>query len=76
MEYKRAGINQEINLAKARIFWKLVVGGFGAGFVQGTIGVGAGTFLMMILLEMPIDSRSAAATSGFQILFIGSGALA
>jgi uncharacterized membrane protein YfcA len=69
LKYNRAGINQEIDLGKARNFWKLFVGGFGAGFVQGTIGVGAGTFLMMVLLEMPIDSRSAAATS-----VIGSGA--
>jgi uncharacterized membrane protein YfcA len=58
-----------------RYFWKLVLGGFSAGFIQGTLGVGAGTLLMSVLLGFPLNAMSAAATSGYQILFIGSGAL-
>lgn len=53
----------------------MAMGGFGAGFVQGTLGVGAGTFLMTVMLSSPIHAQAAAATSGFQILFTGSAAL-
>jgi uncharacterized membrane protein YfcA len=65
----------EIKIGETKTFWKLALGGFSAGFIQGTLGMGAGTFLMVVLLGTDINSMSAAATSGYQILFIGSGAL-
>lgn len=43
--------------------------------MQGTLGVGAGTFLMLVMLASPINPRVAAATSGYQLLFSGSAAL-
>lgn len=58
-----------------KTFWKLVVGALGAGFVQGTLGVGAGTFLMAVLFTTALNPRAASATSGYQILFTGSAAL-
>jgi uncharacterized membrane protein YfcA len=62
-------------LSDVKSFKKIIFGAFAAGFIQGTIGVGAGTFLMLVLLGFPIDPRAAAATTGYQILFTGSGAL-
>lgn len=43
--------------------------------MQGTLGLGAGTFLMAVMLSLNINLRVAAATSGFQTLFTGSAAL-
>jgi uncharacterized membrane protein YfcA len=51
------------------------LGGFGAGFTQGVLGVGSGTVVMAALLSFPINPRSASATSGYQILFIGFASL-
>lgn len=65
----------EIDLGDGKTYWKLVIGALGAGFVQGTLGVGAGTFLMAVLLASPLHPRVAAATSGYQLLFTGSAAL-
>ncbi len=64
-----------MDLSDQKLFWKLVLGAFGAGFVQGTLGVGSGTFLMTVLLAMKLNPRVAAATCGYEILFTGSSAL-
>ncbi len=74
-QYKKVKFNVEIDLEDRKTFWRLVLGALGAGLVQGTLGVGAGTFLMAVLLASPLHPRVAAATSGYQLLFTGSAAL-
>lgn len=46
-----------------------------SGFVQGTLGMGGGTFTMMVLLSFHLESTAASATSGYQILFTGLASL-
>lgn len=74
-QYKQVNFKVEIDLGDSKTFRNLVLGALGAGFVQGTLGVGAGTFLMAVLLASPLNPRVAAATSGYQLLFTGSAAL-
>ena len=50
----------------------IIFGGLLAGFVQGILGVGSGTVVMLVLLTYNFDARVASATSGFQIFFIGA----
>jgi uncharacterized membrane protein YfcA len=69
-------LQQDIYLDKKKEFYTVAVGGFFAGFIQGTLGLGAGTCTMMVLLSFGIDSTVASATSGYQILFTGSASLA
>ena len=52
-----------------------MAGGFFAGLIQGVLGVGSGTCIMATLLHLSINSTSASATSGYQILFIGLASL-
>ncbi len=49
--------------------------GFLAGFVQGILGVGSGSTMMSFLLTTSINTTSASATTGYQVLFIGMAAL-
>lgn len=73
--YERLNIEQEIHLNKDKEFKLIVLGGFLAGIVQGILGVGSGSCIMAVLLMTPINTTSASATSGYQILFIGLAAL-
>ena len=50
----------------------ICLGGFGAGFIQGILGVGSGTFTMAVLLGIDLNPIVARATSSYQIFFIGS----
>jgi uncharacterized membrane protein YfcA len=54
---------------------KISAGAFAAGAIQGLLGMGCGTCIMMVLLSFPIASTSASATSGYQILFTGAASL-
>lgn len=45
--------------------------GFFAGLIQGILGVGSGTFIMGAFMVLDFDPRVAAATSSYQILFVG-----
>ncbi len=74
-QYQLIKFPTEVDISNQTVFFKIILGGFGAGLVQGTLGVGAGTFEMTVLLALNVDSRVAAATSGYQILFTGSAAL-
>lgn len=56
-------------------FYKVAVGSLAAGFIQGTLGLGGGTFIMMVLLAFNVDTTVASATSGYQILFTGLASL-
>lgn len=49
--------------------------GFLAGLIQGILGVGSGSTMMSFLLTTPINTTSASATTGYQVLFIGMAAL-
>lgn len=55
---------------------KVCAGGFAAGTIQGLLGMGCGTCIMMVLLSFPMVSTSASATSGYQIFFTGAASLA
>jgi uncharacterized membrane protein YfcA len=47
------------------------IAGFFAGIFQGILGVGSGTFIMGMFVTLNLHPQVAAATSGYQILFIG-----
>lgn len=53
----------------------MAIGALIAGFIQGTLGLGGGTCIMMILLSFNLDTTVASATSGYQILFTGAASL-
>ena len=53
----------------------IIFAGSIAGLTQGILGVGAGTCMMAVLLSTSINTISGTATSGYQILFIGTSAL-
>lgn len=54
-----------------RNFGLICLGGYCAGLVQGILGVGSGTFIMGTFMALNLHPKVAAATSGYQILFIG-----
>lgn len=74
-QYRRLQIDQEIYLDGQKEFFCIISGAFAAGTAQGILGMGSGTFIMMTLLSFPISSTVASATSGYQILFAGTGSL-
>lgn len=73
--YRKYNIFQEIYLDNHRNFLKISAGAFAAGSIQGLLGMGCGTCIMIVLLTFPIASNSASATSGYQILFTGAASL-
>lgn len=46
--------------------------GFLAGFVSGSLGLGAGLVMVPILLQLKVHPRVASATSGFTYFWIAS----
>jgi uncharacterized membrane protein YfcA len=46
-----------------------------AGFLQGLLALGSGTCMIATLLYLKMNPASAAATSGYQVLFIGLAAM-
>ena len=70
--YRKFGIKFDIDLCKKKVSMAIIFGGLLAGFVQGILGVGSGTVVMLVLLTYNFDARVASATSGFQIFFIGA----
>lgn len=54
-----------------RNFGLICFGGYFAGIVQGILGVGSGTFIMGVFVTLDLHPQVAAATSSYQILFIG-----
>ena len=73
--FAKHGLEQEISLDRSRDFWRVAMGALTAGLIQGMLGMGCGTCIMMVLLAYPIASTAASATSGYQILFTGSASL-
>ena len=73
--YRKYSIPQDVYLDQPRAFNTVVIGSFAAGFIQGTLGLGAGTCIMMVLLSFSIDPTVASAISGYQILFTGAASL-
>ena len=74
-KYDKYNIPQEIHLNNYQEFLKITAGAFAAGTIQGLLGMGCGTCIMIVLLSFPIASTSASATSGYQVLFTGSASL-
>ncbi len=73
--YERLHIQQEIMLNKNKNFNFILVAGLLAGCVQGILGLGSGSCMMIFLLTTSINAASASATTGYQVLFIGLAAL-
>lgn len=73
--YRRYNITQEVELDQAKQFFSVALGALIAGLVQGILGMGCGTCIMLVLLTLNMDSTAASATSGYQILFTGSASL-
>jgi uncharacterized membrane protein YfcA len=65
------GIKSNIDLGVTKNFGLICLGGYFAGLVQGILGVGSGTFIMGVFVILDLHPQVAAATSGYQILFIG-----
>lgn len=73
--FRKYKIIQDIYLDQKKEFFTVSVGAFFAGFIQGILGLGAGTCIMMVMMSFGIDTTVASATSGYQILFTGSASL-
>jgi uncharacterized membrane protein YfcA len=74
-KFREYRIEQDVHLDHRRSFYKMALGALAAGFIQGTLGLGAGTCIMMVLLSFNLDTTVASATSGYQILFTGGASL-
>lgn len=64
-----------MELDQSKEFFSVAAGALIAGLVQGILGMGCGTCIMLVLLTLQMDSTAASATSGYQILFTGSASL-
>ncbi len=73
--YRKYNITQEVELDQNKQFFMVALGALIAGLVQGILGMGCGTCIMLVLLTLKMDSTAASATSGYQILFTGSASL-
>jgi uncharacterized membrane protein YfcA len=60
-----------IDLSISHNFGIVCFAGYFAGIFQGILGVGSGTFIMGVFVTLGLHPQVAAATSGYQILFIG-----
>lgn len=69
--YKQLRIKRNYDLSVGRNLRIIYTAGFFAGLIQGILGVGSGTFIMGVFMVLNFHPRVAAATSSFQILFIG-----
>ena len=70
--YLRLNIKRNIDFSVTRNFGLICFGGYCAGLVQGVLGVGSGTFIMGVFMALNLHPQVAAATSCYQILFIGA----
>jgi uncharacterized membrane protein YfcA len=64
-------VRRNVDFGSSRNFGWICFAGYFAGLAQGILGVGSGTFIMGTFMYLNIDPRVAAATSSYQILFIG-----
>jgi uncharacterized membrane protein YfcA len=71
-DYSWVEYPMDIKLNDSKKFWLVCLGGLGAGFIQGILGVGSGTSIMAVLLALGIPPTVASACSGYQVFFIGS----
>lgn len=62
-------------LNKDKEFNFFLIAGMLAGLVQGILGLGSGSTMMIFFFMTPINTSSASATTGYQVLFIGLSAL-
>jgi uncharacterized membrane protein YfcA len=69
--YKKLKIRRNLDFSVTRNVGLICFGGYFAGLCQGILGVGSGTFIMGVFMAINLDPRVAAATSCYQILFIG-----
>ena len=70
-------INYEFttDVSKPQNFIFLILGGVLGGFSSGLIGLGAGNIMIIFMGLVGVQIKVASATSGYQILFIGSASL-
>jgi uncharacterized membrane protein YfcA len=69
--YNILKIVPNLDLSIQKNFMIVSSAGFFAGILQGILGVGSGTFIMGVFVTLNLHPLVAAATSGYQILFIG-----
>lgn len=69
--YKKLNIKRNLDFSETRNFGLICFAGYFAGLTQGILGVGSGTFIMGVFMAINLDPRVAAATSSYQILFVG-----
>lgn len=72
--YERLNIKTNLDLSVPRNFGFICFGGYFAGLAQGILGAGSGTFIMGTFMALNLHPRVAAATSSYQILFVGAAA--
>lgn len=72
--YARLSIKTNLDFTQRRNFGLICFGGYFAGLAQGILGVGSGTFIMGVFMAINLHPRVAAATSSYQILFVGAAA--
>lgn len=72
--YKKIGIETNVDFSVGKNFRYVCLGGYFAGFIQGILGVGSGTVIMGTMIALELHPKVAAATSGYQIFFIGMSA--
>lgn len=73
--YKLINYEYTTDVAKPQNFIYLVLGGFLGGFSSGLIGLGAGNIMIIFMGLVGVQMKVASATSGYQIMFIGSASL-
>lgn len=72
--YYRLKVRRNLDFSETRNVGLICFGGYFAGLCQGILGLGSGTFIMGVFMALNLDARVAAATSGYQILFVGAAA--
>jgi uncharacterized membrane protein YfcA len=64
--------SQDIRKIDFKNYFVLTFAGFAAGFISGTVGVGAGLVLVPSMLILKMNPRVSSATSGTMYLFISA----
>lgn len=73
--YKEIGYRYTVKIGDTNNFIIIVLGGFIGGFLQGIIGLGSGNTMVAAMLVVGVDASVTAATSGYQIFFVGMASL-
>ena len=73
--YQKVQYKYSVDLSVPKNYILLSLGGLLAGFSSGLIGLGCGHIMILFMGLIGVQGKVASATSGYQILFIGSASL-